>query len=656
VTTLLIIYYMVVVPIRIGFMDTTLCKEDGNGGVLRGCSAWVQGTDGWYVMDFFADLIFLVDLAMNFRTVIKVPGSDYITDPKVIAKYYVVQSGWFWPDLVASLPTTFFFPPEDNLLGFGCMFMCDEDTKTLRSANRLLRMARIFKLFRVFRMFRLWKDIENLAVFNPSSLRLMRLVCIYVIIIHYVSCFYWSILAGEDGNDFCDDMSPQSTDLCNVAWTMPRSEVYRNDNSTIDFGAQYNLAFFWGISVTAGVGYDIEPQTQAQTTYTTICVMIGVVLNALIIGSVPGAYENLDHYNKERKRELDTINDYLRKQGVPNFLQKSVRSYFEYLHSCDYDVKVGEELLLEHLPESLRMRVRVAISIQAIEKIPLFKDLNAICKITIIQKLQAKVAVPGEYLAVQDYIGEHMFILKNGKVHLKRTPTTRQKWGSAISKIMNAKKETAKMYRDERKKLKALNAQNSRREMLNQNNLSSVSTGSDNNWGAELATAQNAHAEQVVAELRTGDFFGENAILDRKHDTSAIAAEYCDLLMLGIDDVEEICESHPDLHENIVLVAKERYEEHVPANDRIKGVFTAITSQLDKKKSESGMGGGLGAFLKSTAAASKSADESSKVGKVNTVSLDPIKGAGGGAVSTRKVTPALSRGESTAEAGGVESS
>ena len=277
------------------------------------------------------------------------------------------------------------------------MFMCDEDTKTLRSANRLLRMARIFKLFRVFRMFRLWfvappqptppqhaathrsalasrrrncsfttgrKDIENLAVFNPSSLRLMRLVCIYVIIIHYVSCFYWSILSGVDGNDFCDDMSPQSTDLCNVAWMMPRSEVYRNDNSTIDFGAQYNLAFFWGISVTAGVGYDIEPQTQAQTTYTTICVMIGVVLNALIIGSVPGAYENLDHYNKERKRELDTINDYLRKQGVPNFLQKSVRSYFEYLHSCDYDVKVGEELLLEHLPESLRMRVRVAISIQ----------------------------------------------------------------------------------------------------------------------------------------------------------------------------------------------------------------------------------------------------------------------------------------------------
>ena len=49
----------------------------------------------------------------------QVPGGDYITDPMVIAKYYCIQSGWFWPDLVASLPTTFFFPPEDNMLGFG---------------------------------------------------------------------------------------------------------------------------------------------------------------------------------------------------------------------------------------------------------------------------------------------------------------------------------------------------------------------------------------------------------------------------------------------------------------------------------------------------------------------------------------------------------
>ena len=74
----------------------------------------------------------------------------------------------------------------------------------------------------------------------------------------------------------------------------------------------------------------------------------------------------------------------------------------------------------------------------------MFKDLNAICKITIIQKLQAKVAVPGEYLAVQDYIGEHMFILKNGKVHLKRTPTTRQKWGSAISKVRERMRDEVK--------------------------------------------------------------------------------------------------------------------------------------------------------------------------------------------------------------------
>ena len=98
-TTILILYYLIAVPIRVGFGSTTPNNS------------WVQGDEPWYWMDFMADCIFLVDLAMNFRTIIKIPGGDYITDARVIAKYYVLQSGWFWPDLLASIPTTFIFHP-----------------------------------------------------------------------------------------------------------------------------------------------------------------------------------------------------------------------------------------------------------------------------------------------------------------------------------------------------------------------------------------------------------------------------------------------------------------------------------------------------------------------------------------------------------------
>ena len=216
-------------------------------------------------------------------------------------------------------------------------------------------------------------------------------------------------------------------------------------------------------------------------------------MNAVIIGSVPGAIENLDRVQSERKRDLDNINDYLRKQQVPTHLIRSVRSFYEYLHGCDYDLRMGEDKLLGGLPESLRTRVKVATAVRAIERIPLFSDLHASCKIQIIQRLQPKIVVPGERLAVQDDIGDAMYIIKTGRVQLKRTPKPKRnaaKWQLAKRKL------------------------------------------SERNGDHLSNTAENVvKAISKVAELTSGDFFGENCLLGRKNDTSAVAVDYSDLLV-----------------------------------------------------------------------------------------------------------------------------
>ena len=71
-----------------------------------------------------------------------------------------------------------------------------------------------------------------------------------------------------------------------------------------------------------------------QHVFTTFIIISGMFMNAVIIGSVPGAIENLDRVQSERKRDLDNINDYLRKQQVPTHLIRSVRSFYEYLHDA----------------------------------------------------------------------------------------------------------------------------------------------------------------------------------------------------------------------------------------------------------------------------------------------------------------------------------
>ena len=68
-------------------------------------------------------------------------------------------------------------------------------------------------------------------------------------------------------------------------------------------------AFYFAVSAMTGVGYDIEPRTYSQYAFTTVMIFCGTFMNAVLIGSVPGAIENLDRRGSERKRDLDNIND-----------------------------------------------------------------------------------------------------------------------------------------------------------------------------------------------------------------------------------------------------------------------------------------------------------------------------------------------------------
>ena len=130
---------------------------------------------------------------------------------------------------------------------------------------------------------------------------------------------------------FCQDDSACDAD---ISWYIQKESAQNAHLTT-----QYMWAFYWAVSAMTGVGYDIEPRTYGQHVYTTVIIVCGMFMNAVLIGSVPGAIENLDRTQTERKQELDNINDYLRKQHVPTYLQRSVRSYYEYLHGCDYDTR-----------------------------------------------------------------------------------------------------------------------------------------------------------------------------------------------------------------------------------------------------------------------------------------------------------------------------
>ena len=92
---LLILFYLSVVPLRLAFTSTS--KDP-----------FISGSEEWYIFDVFADVVFIMDIIMNFFTPHRTVDGEIETDHGEIARAYCQQ--WFWLDAIASFPSSAFGP------------------------------------------------------------------------------------------------------------------------------------------------------------------------------------------------------------------------------------------------------------------------------------------------------------------------------------------------------------------------------------------------------------------------------------------------------------------------------------------------------------------------------------------------------------------
>lgn len=57
-------------------------------------------------------------------------------------------------------------------------------------------------------------------------------------------------------------------------------------------------AFFWAVNCTMTIGTDIFPENNLEVCYTIFSICCGLIANALVIGSIKSAIEELDMASK----------------------------------------------------------------------------------------------------------------------------------------------------------------------------------------------------------------------------------------------------------------------------------------------------------------------------------------------------------------------
>ena len=93
----------------------------------------------WHVINYTVDILFLIEIMINFNLATYDENMDVIEDRYQIAKNYL--SGWFTIDLISIIP-------------FDLLVSSGEGTRLVRM-SRLGRIYRILKLIKLIRFFRL---------------------------------------------------------------------------------------------------------------------------------------------------------------------------------------------------------------------------------------------------------------------------------------------------------------------------------------------------------------------------------------------------------------------------------------------------------------------------------------------------------------------
>ncbi|MEQ2218874.1 Potassium voltage-gated channel subfamily H member 1, partial [Xenoophorus captivus] len=127
-----------------------------------------QNNVTWLVVDSIVDVIFLVDIVLNFHTTFVGPAGEVISDPKLIRMNYLKT--WFVIDLLSCLP-------YDVINAFENV---DEGISSLFSSLKVVRLLRLGRVAR---------KLDHYIEYGAAVLVL--LVCVFGLAAHWLACIWY---------------------------------------------------------------------------------------------------------------------------------------------------------------------------------------------------------------------------------------------------------------------------------------------------------------------------------------------------------------------------------------------------------------------------------------------------------------------------------
>ncbi|XP_053706933.1 potassium voltage-gated channel subfamily H member 6a [Synchiropus splendidus] len=348
------------------------------------------------VVDLVVDIMFIVDIIINFRTTYVNHNDEVVSHPGRIAQHYF--KGWFLIDIVAAIPF--------DLL----IFRSESEEPQTTTLIGLLKTARLLRLVRVAR------KLDRYSEYGAAILFL--LMCTFALIAHWLACIWYAI-----GN--VERTSTARIGAMKIGWLDNLAEQIGKQYNDTDLTSgpsikdKYVTALYFTFSSLTSVGFgNVSPNTNPEKIFSICVMLIGSLMYASIFGNVSAIIQRLYSGTARYHTQMLRVKEFIRFHQIPGGLRQRLEEYFQ--HAWSYTNGIDMNAVLKGFPECLQADICLHLNRTLLQNCKAFRGANKGCLRALAMRFRTTHAPPGDTLVHSGDILTALYFISRGSIEILR--------------------------------------------------------------------------------------------------------------------------------------------------------------------------------------------------------------------------------------------
>ncbi|XP_042162685.1 potassium voltage-gated channel subfamily H member 3 [Oncorhynchus tshawytscha] len=405
------------------------------------------------VSDILVEILFMLDIALNFRTTFVSTSGQVVYDARSICLHYVTT--WLFVDLIAALPFDLLYAFNVSVY-FG---------------------VHLLKTVRLLRLLRLLQKLERYSQYSAVVLTL--LMSMFALLAHWMACVWYFIGRREIENSpnswdigwlhelgkrlgtpyFVSPLATLAPDLLHPAivdslhanssqWNVSGSELAGRDSWNTSqwnvtwMGAgvgvrvgqgggmlgggpsvrsSYVTSLYFALSSLTSVGFgNVSANTDSEKIFSICTMLIGALMHAVVFGNVTAIIQRMYSRRSLYHTRTKDLKDFIRVHRLPKALEQRMLECFQTTWSVNNGIDVNE--LLKDFPDELRADIAMHLNKELLQ-LPLFESASRGCLRSLSLIIKTSFCAPGEYLIRQGDALQAIYFVCSGSMEVLKDNT-----------------------------------------------------------------------------------------------------------------------------------------------------------------------------------------------------------------------------------------